>query len=221
MPQDKFLFFNKSFINKSSFLLFNMEAKAFNRWSVEGIKVEDPGLQSYITLEPKIVPKTGAKYAGERFHKSKTFIVERLMNKLMVPGHKGKKHWRSSGHCTGKSRSAYDKIRKVLEVLEQRTKQNPIKVLVKALENAAPREEIVTIEYGGARYPKAVECAPQRRVDIALRYMVQGAYAKAFNAKKKIVDTLADEIINAYNFSTASNAIQKKLEVERQADSSR
>ncbi len=73
----------------------------------------------------------------------------------------------------------------------------------------------------GARYPKAVECAPQRRVDIVLRYFVQGAYAKCFNSKKKLVDALADEIINAYKLSPNSLAVSKKLEVERQADSSR
>jgi len=198
-----------------------MEAKAFNRWSSEGIKVEDPGLIKYITIAPRIVPKTGAKYAGERFHKSKTFIVERLMNKIMVPGHKSKKHWRSSGHCTGKSRKAYDVMEKVLEIVEQKTKQNPIKVLVKAVENGAPREEIITIEYGGARYPKAVECAPQRRVDIVLRYFVQGAYAKCFNSKKKLVEALAEEIIASFQLSQNSMAVAKKLEVERQADSSR
>ena len=117
--------------------------------------------------------------------------------------------------------SAYDTMKKTFEVIEQRTKENPIKVLVKAVENAAPREEIVTIEYGGARYPKAVECAPQRRIDIVLRYFVQGAYGKCFNTKKALVDTLADEIINAYRLSQNSQAISKKLEVERQADSSR
>jgi len=198
-----------------------MEAKAFNIWSVEGIKVEDPGLKKYLCIEPKIVPKTGAKYAGNRFHKSKTFIIERLMNKLMIPGHKGKKHWRSSGHCTGKSRRVYDVMEQTLKIIEQKTKQNPILVVVQAIENAAPREEILTIEYGGARYPKAVECAPQRRIDVALRFMVQGAFGKCFNSKKKLEDALADEIINAYQLSQNSNAIAKKLETERQADSSR
>ncbi len=198
-----------------------MEVKAFNRWSTEGIKIEDPGLKKYIQLEPRIVPKTGAKYAGMRFHKSKTFIVERLINKLMVPGHKGKKHWRSSGHCTGKSGNVYAVVEKTLVLIEQKTKENPIKVLVQAIENGAPREEIVTIDYGGARYPKAVECSPQRRIDIALRYMVQGAYGKCFNTKKALEEALADEIINAYKLSQNSQAIQKKLEVERQADSSR
>ncbi|MFC1697229.1 30S ribosomal protein S7 [Nanoarchaeota archaeon] len=198
-----------------------VELKVFNRWSVEGIKVEDEGLKKYINLNPKIVPRTGGRNVGVRFHKSKNFIVERLINKLMIPGHKGKKHNKSSGHITGKGATAYDLVEKALEIVEKKTNQNPIAVLVKAIENAAPREEIITIEYGGARYPKAVECAPQRRVDFALRLMVQGAYQKQFNNKKKSKDTLADEIINAFNASNNSNAIQKKLEVERQADASR
>ncbi len=62
--------------------------KVFNRWGTEGIKVVDKGLVNYICLEPKIVPRTGARYAGFRFHKSRVFIVERLINKVMVPGHK-------------------------------------------------------------------------------------------------------------------------------------
>ena len=199
----------------------NSQIKAFNRWTTEGIQVDDPGLKNYITLEPKIVPKTGARYAKNRFHRSKIFIVERLINKVMIPGHKSKKHYRSSGHMTGKANKALSIVENVFSMIEKQTKENPIKVFVKALENASQREEIITIEYGGARYPKAVECAPQRRIDIALRNFAQGAYQKSFNSKKSIENTLADEIINAYKLNAASNAISRKLDVERQADSSR
>jgi len=194
---------------------------AFNRWSTEGIKVVDPGLINYISVDAKIVPKTGARYAKNRFHKSKIFIVERLINKVMIPGHKSKKHFKSSGHITGKANKSFSIVEGAFSLIEKQTKENPIKVFVKALENSAQREEIITIEYGGARYPKAVECAPQRRVDIALRHMAQGAYHKSFNSKKSIKDALAEEIINAYRLSSSSAAISKKLEVERQADSSR
>ncbi|MBI1936288.1 hypothetical protein HYS31_07665 [Candidatus Woesearchaeota archaeon] len=126
--------------------------KAFNKWGTEGIKVDDAGLQPLITLEPRIVPKTGARYAGNKFHKSRVFIVERLINKLMVPGHKSKKHYKTSYHITGKA---------------------------------------------------------------------GGAYHRTFNTKKSIVSSLAEEIISAYRLSSASNAITRKLEIERQADSSR
>ena len=194
---------------------------AFNKWGTEGITIEDPGLQNYISLDARLVPKTSARYAGNRFHKSATFIVERLINKVMVPGHKAKKHKRSSGHQTGKSNQAYAMVEAALGEIQKRTGENPIKILVKAIENAAPREEILTIEYGGARYPKAVECAPQRRVDVVLRLFAQGAYQKSFNSKKEYVAALADEIINAHNLSATSIAVAKKQEVERQADSSR
>jgi small subunit ribosomal protein S7 len=198
-----------------------MEVKVFNKWDVNGITVEDLGLKNYICLKPTFVPRTGARYAKFRFKKSDVFIVERFMNKLMVPGHKSKKHKISSYKMSGKGTTAYNIMRRTLELIEQRTKKNPIEVLVKAVENAAPREEIITIEYGGAKYPKAVECAPQRRVDQAIKYMTQGSYQKSFNSKRGIVETLATEILNAYGLSGQSAAIAKKLELERQADSSR
>lgn len=198
-----------------------VEIKAFNRWPVTGIVVKDMGLQNYINLTPKIVPKTGAKHIGTRFHKSKNFIVERLINKVMNPGHKSKDHFKTSYHCTGKGATAYRIVEKAFDIIEKKTKENPIKVFVEALVNAAPREEIITIEYGGARYPKAVECAPQRRIDYVLRLFTQTSYHKSFDSKKKIEECLAEELINAYNLSQNSAAISKKLELERQADASR
>ena len=198
-----------------------MSILAFNKWDCSHIKVKDPGLERYISVKPVIVPKTGARYAGNKFHKSKVFIVERLVNKVMIPGHKSKKHKATSGHMTGKASSAYKTVEAVMKDIEHKAKKNPIEVFVQAVENAAPREEIITIEYGGARYPKAIEMSPQRRVDQALKYMAQGAFQKSFNNKKSIVECLADEITNAYHCSQNSSAITKKLEVERQADASR
>lgn len=195
--------------------------KAFNRWDVEGIKITDPGVVQFVTLAPKIVPKTGARYAGQKFYKSKVFIVERLINKLMVPGHKGKKHWRSSGHCTGKKAHAYNVVERAFGIIEQKLKKNPIEVFVLGLENACPREEIVTIEYGGARYPKSVEVAPQRRVDLALRAIVTGTYARSFCTRVPLEQALADEIIGTYQSSGKSNAIVKKRDLERQAASAK
>ncbi|MFP4119201.1 MAG: 30S ribosomal protein S7 [Candidatus Woesearchaeota archaeon] len=198
------------------------EILAFNKWECSGFNIEDPGLKNYITLKPTIVPRTGARYAGNRFHKSKVFIVERLMNKLMVPGRAAsKKHLISSGHVTGKTHTVYNITVDAFGIIEKKTGKNPVEVFVKAIENAAPREEIITIEYGGARYPKPVECAPQRRVDRTLKFMTQGAYRASFNKNKSMAEALAQEIIDAYNMSTNSKAISKKMEVERQCDSSR
>lgn len=195
--------------------------KLFDRWDLEGIKVEDKGLQKYVSLTPVLVPRTGGRRATIRFHKSYTNIVERLMGKLMVAGHRGKKHKLSSGHNPGKTTKVYNIVEKAFDIIEKETKKNPILVFVKAIENAAPREEITTIEYGGARYPKSVDSGPQRRVDMVLKNMAQGSYAKGFKNKKRAERCLADEILNAYNLRMESNAIAKKIELERQADSSR
>jgi small subunit ribosomal protein S7 len=198
-----------------------VEIKLFNRWSVEGLTVTDPGLKRYISLTPLFVPKTPARYAGSKFHKSRTNLVERMMNKLMVPGHKSRKHFKSSGRVTGKSSTVYKIMEETFKIIESKSKKNPVEVLLRAVENAAPREEIISIEYGGARYPKAVECAPQRRIDLALRWMTQGVYQASFNSKRAVEEVLADEILNAYALSPNSGAIAKKLELERQADASR
>ncbi len=195
--------------------------KMFGKWPVEGIAVKDPGLVNYINLKAVFVPRTGARYAKQKFYKSKVTIVERLMNKFMVAGHRGKKHTITSNTLTGKSAQAFKTMESVLGVIEQKTKQNPIKVLVEAVEAAAPREEIVSIEYGGARYPKAVDCSPQRRVDLTLKHFVQGAMAKSFNNKKTFAEALCEEITSAFQKSPSSHAISKKMELERQAEASR
>lgn len=195
--------------------------KLFDTWDISGIKVSDPGINRYINLNQVLVPFSSGRNVKIRFHRSNYTIIERLMNKLNVAGHRGKKHKFSSGHNTGKKAKHYNLIFKSFKLVEERLNKNPVEVFVKAVENSAPREEITTIEYGGARYPKSVECAPQRRIDLALRNMIQGAYAAAFDKKKKSYEALAEEIINAYNLSMKSNAIAKKLELERQADSAR
>jgi small subunit ribosomal protein S7 len=197
------------------------DIKCFNRWSADKIAVGDLGLSKYITLQPTILPKTGARYAGNRFHKSNVFIVERLASKIMTSGHKSKKHFISSGHNCGKKVLALKIIESALAKCELKLKQNPLAILVKAIENAAPREEVISIEYGGARYPKGVDIAPQRRVDLALRFMTQGAYTKSFNKKTKIEDALAEELISAYQCSSKSAAISKKRDTERQSASSK
>jgi len=143
-----------------------------------------PAWIEHLKANLKEDPETGARYAGSRFHKSRTFIVERLINRVMVPGHKAKKHKITSSIVTGKASTAMKLVEEAFNIIEKKLKKNPVEVLVGAIVNAAPREEIITIEYGGARYPKAVESAPQRRVDIVLKLMTQGAFQKTHNKKK-------------------------------------
>ncbi len=195
--------------------------KLMGRWDTSNIQINDIGLKPYMNLQNVYIPRSQGRNAVVQFHKNKYTLVERLMNKLMVPGHRGKKHMLSSGVCGGKSMTAFKIVEQAFTLIEAKTKENPVQVLVKAIENAAPRDEITTIEYGGARYPQAVDCAPQRRVDLVLRIFTQGAYQKSFGKKVKAHEALAEEILLAAANDQKSSAIAKKLELERQADAAR
>ena len=184
--------------------------KLFGKWDYDNIEIRDPGLKKYISLKPVWLPHTGGRHEHRRFGKAEVPIVERLINKLMRPGRNmGKKHL------------AYNIVQKAFDIIYLRTKTNPLQVLVRAIENAAPREETTRIMYGGIVYHVAVDVSPQRRVDLALRFITEGARIAAFNNPKPIEECLADEIIAAANNDPKSYAIQRKEEIERIALSSR
>ena len=195
----------------------------FNKWDTTEVQVQDPGLKPYINLNPVLVPQTFGRTIGKQFWKSKKPIVERLINKLLVSGHKSKKHYRTSGRNTGKVQLTTKIVIEAFEIIEEKTKTNPIQIFVKAIENGAPAEGISSIEYGGVRYSKAVDMAPQRRVDLALRWMTQAAHhsAASTKGKKSTAQALADEIMNAANNDPNAACVKKKTELERQAQASR
>jgi len=200
-----------------------MEVKLFNRWSFEGIKVEDISLREFINLRPIIIPSTGGRWQKKRFGRRKYNIVERLINKLMVTGHMkaSRKHIFTSGRNTGKKLAAMKYVEEAFEIIEKRTKENPIQVLVRAIENAAPRAGVTTVEYGGIRTPVAVDLSPLRRLDLALSFLTKGAAQKAKRSKTSIAEALAEEILLAYNNDPKSFAIDRKNAMEKQAEASR
>lgn len=194
--------------------------KIFGIYDIGEVGIEDVALKRYINLQPRIVIKSQGRYT-ERFAKIKVNIVERLINNLQVPGHRGKKHKIVTGRATGKFTKKENSVKEALKIIEQKTNQNPIQILVKAIENAAPRDEVTSIEYGGARYPQAVDCAPMRRLNLALKNIVHGAYEKSFRKKKTIGEALAEEILATYEKKPDSFSLSKKNETEKQADAAR
>ena len=197
-----------------------MQFKIFDLYDMKEVNVTDEGLKDVISLEPKLILKDCGR-SSYKFGKVKVNIVERLMNRLGVCGHRGKKHKLEKGNATGKYSKNMNITLEALKLVEQKTKQNPVQVLIKAIENSAPRDEITVIEYGGARYPQAVDVSPLRRVNLALRWITQGASDKAFNKKKNISQALAEEIILASENNGESFACRKRNESEKQADSAR
>ncbi|MBD3247552.1 30S ribosomal protein S7 [Candidatus Pacearchaeota archaeon] len=194
--------------------------KIFDLYDISDISVKDPGLKNAINLEPKLVLKSQGRNV-ERLGQVNTNIVERLMNKLSTAGHRGKKHKIEKGDSTGKYTKNMNIVLDAFKIIEKRTGKNPVQVLVDAIEKAAPRDGVTIIEYGGARYPQAVDISPLRRVNITLRNIAHGASDKAFDKKKDLAEGLAEEIILASEENGESSAIKKKKESEAQADSAR
>ena len=194
--------------------------KIFDLYEVDDVVVSDPGLKRVINLKGKTVLKSHGRIKG-KFANTKINVVERLCSLLSVPGHRNKKHKIMTGQASGKYNTNMRVVLEAFKIINEKTKENPIQVLVRAIEKASPREEVTTIEYGGAKYPQAVDSSPSRRVGLTLRLIVHGAYDKSFGKKSKIKDTLANEIILASNGSADSAAVAKKNELEKQANSAR
>ena len=196
------------------------EFRAFDKYDLSEIIVNDIGLKNVINLEPKLIIKSHGRNV-QKYGQSKVNIIERLINRVAVAGHRGKKHRIILGHSTGKYEKNAKIVLNAFEIISKKTGKNPIQVFVNAIEKSSPRDEVTIIEYGGARYPQAVDVSPLRRVNLSLRWIIHGASDKAFNKKKNITQALADEIILASEENGESFAFKKKKEAEAQADSAR
>ena len=105
--------------------------------------------------------------------------------------------------------SAFDKVKEV-------TKEEPMVVFERALENVMPLLEVASKRVGGANYQVPREVRPERRFVLALRWIIGAARAKK---GKGMADKLAEEIIAASK--NEGNAIKKKLDMHRMAEANR
>ena len=186
------------------------EIKLFGKWDFKEVEVRDPGLRRYICLRPVYVPHSMGRHEHKRFGKAEVNIVERLVNNLMRPGKNA-----------GKKLRAINVVKNAFEIIHLRTGENPIQVLVRAIENSAPCEDTTRISYGGIVYHLAVDISPQRRLDLALRFICEGARQASFGNPKPLEECLAEEIILAANNDMKSYAVSKRHEMERIALASR
>jgi len=198
--------------------------KLFNRWSFDDVIISDPSMVKYVNLDPMITPHSFGRKTRGRFEKANLNIVERLINKTMRSG-QGKrklsgKFIRGRGSC-GKKLETMQIVERAFEIIEKQTKQNPIQVYVKALENAAPREDVTRVKKGGVAYTLAVDVSPLKRLDEAIKNLALGGFGSSFNKKVSAQEALAAEIIAAAANDIKSSAIKRKDEVERIAKASR
>ena len=186
------------------------DIKLFQKWTFKDISVQDIGLQRYLNLTPMVAPHSMGRHEHQRFRKAKLNIVERLINSLM-----------RSGKNAGKKAKGTNIVKEAFEIINLRTGKNPIEILVKAVENASPCEDTTRVSYGGVVYHLSVDVAPQRRIDLAIRHISEGARAASKNNPRSIQETLADELVLAAAKDIKSAGIAKRNEIERVAQSSR
>lgn len=199
--------------------------KLFGKYELEGVRVADPSLAGYINLDPVVLPHSHGRQAKHPFGKRKVNIVERLCNKLMRGGTGVKtsgKVIRTDGRLQGQKTKAMRIVETALDTVANRTKKNPVQVLIDAVQNAAPREDFTRVSHGGVSYQVAVDVSASRRLDMALRNMALAAIIGAFDKRKTLADALADEIeFTAKGDLNSSYAMKKRDETERMARSAR
>jgi len=199
--------------------------KLFGKYDFAGVEVRDPSLKNCISLEPVEVPHSFGRHAKKQFEKRGVNIVERLVNKLMRGGTGEKtsgKVIRTHGKLSGKKLKAIKIVEKALSIVAEKTKKNPIQLLVDAVQKLCPREDFTRVSFGGVSYQVAVDVSAQRRLDMALRNLTLAAIMGAFRNKKTLADALANEIENAARGDAVSSySIKKRDETERMARSAR
>ena len=183
-------------------------ADLFGEWTIADIEYRDPSTERYITVTP--IAHTMGRHASKQFKKSEISIVERLINRLM-----------QTEENTGKKQQATRIVREAFEIIHERTEENPVQILVRAVENSAPREETVRLKYGGISVPKAVDVSPQRRVDQALKFLAEGVQGSTYKSATSASQALADQLVGAATNDVQTYAVNQKEEKERVAAAAR
>jgi small subunit ribosomal protein S7 len=178
----------------------------FGKWDLTEVNIEDTTLEKYINLDAFQVPHTGGRHSKKRFGRGNLTIIERFINNLM-----------RSEKYTGKKAQAYNVLKNAFDIINSKKKENPAQVMVRALENSAPRAAVVSLRYGGIRVYSGVDVSPTRRVDTAIRNICIGAIESS-KKQRSIENALSKELMLAADANPDSYAVGKKEEIERQAE---
>lgn len=142
---------------------------------------------------PQRVVEPDVKYNSE--------LVARFANKVMRNGKKSKSF-----------RIVYD----AFDIVEERTKKPPLELFEQAVKNATPLLEVRPRRVGGATYQIPMEVRPERRLSLAIRWLVQNARQRP---GKSMAEKLASELMDAAAGQGAS--IKKKEDTHRMAEANR
>jgi small subunit ribosomal protein S7 len=116
----------------------------------------------------------------------------------------------------GKKSLAESVLYGAFDLIEQRTKEDPLKVFEKAVENAKPVVEVRSRRVGGSTYQVPVEIRTNRRVSLAIRWIIAFAQKRA---EKNMMNKLAGELSDAAN--NRGSSIKKKEDTHKMAEANK
>jgi small subunit ribosomal protein S7 len=116
----------------------------------------------------------------------------------------------------GKKSLAESLLYGAFAIIEERIKRDPVDVFRKALDNLKPQVEVKSRRVGGSTYQVPVEVRSDRRIALALRWLI--SYAKQ-RSERTMREKLAGEILDAFNNRGA--AAKKKDDTHRMAEANK
>jgi small subunit ribosomal protein S7 len=116
----------------------------------------------------------------------------------------------------GKKSTAEHILYGSFELIEGKTRNDPLAMFRRALDNVRPRLEVKSRRVGGATYQVPIEVRPERATSLAMRWLAD--YARA-RSGKSMREKLADEIIDAAN--ERGDSVKKREDTHRMADANK
>jgi len=131
-------------------------------------------------------------------------LVHKLINKVVVDGKKSKVE-----------KIVYGAMR----ILAEKTGEQPLEALHKAIENLKPMLEVRPRRVGGATYQVPMEVPPRRQISLALRWLVEAARNRSGRGNYTMLEKLSNELLDAYH--NRGNAIKKREDTHRMAEANK
>jgi small subunit ribosomal protein S7 len=116
----------------------------------------------------------------------------------------------------GKKNTSEIIVYEAFELIQKRTKEDPLKVFKKAMDNVKPMVEVRSRRVGGSTYQVPTEVRPDRRTALAMRWLI--SYSRG-RAEKTMTDRLASELIDAFN--NRGNAVKKREDTHKMAEANK
>ncbi|HEY5996992.1 MAG TPA: 30S ribosomal protein S7 [Candidatus Deferrimicrobiaceae bacterium] len=116
----------------------------------------------------------------------------------------------------GRKYAAEKVVYGTMDILREKTKEDPVAVLKKAVENAKPLVEVKSRRVGGATYQVPIEVRPERRLSLSIRWLV--SYSRA-RSEKTMIARLSGELLDAFN--NRGTTIKKKEDTHKMAEANK